>query len=180
MSYKPWRAAGALLLLLLMLSLTSCGIAAFSFTQESDVIEIEGQGSSLLGLGSLFPTTIPLTVNLAQELEAQDATGASAVYLTGVRFELEDDSQAPDFDFIDAVTINIASAQSGSELPEVDLAWRDPAPEGAGSFELEVAEGIDLKPYIEEGMRLNSAASGSAPDDDARFRVFAEFRVEVF
>ncbi|TXD38525.1 hypothetical protein FRC98_06485 [Lujinxingia vulgaris] len=179
----PSMSSRALLLLsavvLLMLSFSACGIAAFTINEESEVIEIQGQSGNLLGLGDLFPTRIPLTVNLEQELQAQDADGAQAVYLTDLTFALEDDSEEPNFDFIDEVTITIESTQSGSDLPSVELAWRNPAPEGATDFSLEIEEGVNLKPYIEEGMRLSSDASGSAPTETARFRVFAEFRVEV-
>ncbi|RDV38861.1 hypothetical protein DV096_08685 [Bradymonadaceae bacterium TMQ3] len=166
-------------LALLLLGLTACGIVAFTFTEESDVIEIQGRGDSLLGLGNLFPTRIPLSVNLQQELQAQDADGAQAVYLTDLTFALENDSEEPNFDFIDEVTITIESARSGSDLPSVELARRAPAPEDTARFALEIAEGVNLKPYIEEGMRLSSDASGSAPSATARFRVIAEFRVEV-
>src|SRR5690606_23267417 len=116
-------------LLLMVLTLGACGIAAFTINEESEVIEIQGQGTSLLGLGELFPSRIPLTVNLQQELQAQDADGAKAVYLSDLTFALEDDSQESDFDFIDEVTITIESTRSGSNLPRVELAWRAPAPE---------------------------------------------------
>ena len=176
MSSRPLLVAA---LTLLVLGLSACGIAAFTITEESGVIEIEGRSGSLLGLGDVFPTRIPLSINLEQELQAQDADGAKAVYLTNLSFVLESDSEEPNFDFIDEVTITIESTRDGSDLPAVELAWRDPAPEGATDFALEIEDGVNLKPYIEEGMRLSSDAAGSAPDQTARFRVIADFRVEV-
>lgn len=155
----------------------ACGdFASFTFTEESDVITIEGSSGLL---ADLMPTRIPLEVDLEQELEEQDASGAESVHLIDMQFEMTDDTDEPDFDFIDEITITVASRDDDSDLPERELAWSDPVPEGEDQFHLEVDDDLDLKPYAEEGLRLRTQANGTSPDEDAKFQVSAEFRVNV-
>lgn len=156
---------------------TACsGIGAFSFTEESEPIVIE---ASPLPFSDLFPAQIPMEMNLEQELEEQDASGARSVTLTELYFETTDDTEQDNFDFVDEVTIEISSQQSDSDLPDETLAWLDDVPEGESTIFLEVDDEIDLKPYAEEGLRMNTDASGSAPSQDVEFKVFAKFRVDV-
>ena len=155
----------------------ACGeFGAFTFSEESDVITVDGNNTPL---ADLLPTRIPLEVDLEQELEEQDASGARSVHLNDLYFEMTGDTDEPNFDFMDDITITVASRDSDSDLPERELAWSDPVPEGEDRFHLDIDEGLDLKPYAEEGLRLRTNASGSAPDDDAKFTVTAEFRVDV-
>ena len=152
----------------------ACGnFGSFTFTEESDVIVVEGQGNLLT---NLFPTRIPMDIDLEQELEKQDASGAESVHLIDLYFEMEDDTDEEDFDFMDDITVDVSSESH----PEKQLAWKDPIPTGTDRFELDVDDDLDLKPYAEEGLRLNTSVSGSSPDDDARFKVYAEFRVHVW
>ena len=120
-----------------------------------------------------------MEVNLEEELAEQDASGARAVYLRELYFELSEESDKRTFDFLDDITIHVASRKDDSELSEAELAWRDPIPEGQVRFDLEVDDELDLKPFAEEGMRLNTRVAGSAPSQDARFKVYATFRVRV-
>ena len=157
---------------------TGCpNFGSFTFTEVSDVIEVEGQNAIGSGtpLDDLIDTRVPMEVNLQQELEEQDASSAESVHLIDLYFELEDDSDEEDFDFMDEITITVSSDNHA----EAELAWKDPIPDGEERFELERDEDLDLKPYAEDGLRLNTDASGSAPEEDARFRVYAEFRVHV-
>lgn len=162
----------------LMIFVMGCeSFGSFHFTEESEPIRIQGRSDVLNNgvLADLFPTTIPMEIDLEQQLEEQNATGARGVYLSEIYFELTDDSDAANFDFIDRITIQ---ANSDSH-PRRDLAWIDPVPEGEGIFYLDVDDGFDLKPYAEEGLRLRTNAAGSAPSQDVEFRVIARFRVEV-
>lgn len=162
--------------------LFACGsIGSFHFTEESEEITIQGQTSitNSLPLGDLFPTTIPITVNLEQELAEQDATGARAVYLTELFFELTPESSAENFNFLNEIILTVGPRESSSDLPTRRLASSSPVPEGQSQFFLDIEDDLDLKPYIESGMRLRTNASGSAPSSDAVFKVFATFRVQV-
>lgn len=169
----------ALSLFALILSgfvLTACGgFGSFSFTEESQVIEVEGKNMFDAALGELFPATIPLTVDLEQRLEEQDASGARAVYLTELEFRMTDDSDEEDFGFLDAIEhIRVDADDQEEQL----LAWKDDIPE-EDSFFLDVDDDLDLKPYVESGMDLRTRVSGDQPNNDARFRVYATFRVQV-
>jgi hypothetical protein len=166
------------LLLPLIFSL-ACGggVGSFTFTEESGVIVIEGSPALLGPLTDLFPSTLPMEIDLEQELEEQDASGARSVHLTQIYFELTDDSDEPSFDFIDRISLEVSA--SDADLPRREIAWSDPVPAGVHRFFLGVDESVDLKPYAEAGLRLRTVASGSAPSQDARFRVYATFRVRV-
>ena len=166
--------------LLLMTLVAACaGLGAFSFSEESDEIIIEPSPLSSVGLDSLFPTHIPLHVDLEQELAKQDASGARSVYLRELYFEMTDESEAESFDFIDEITIRISSRDQNSDLPDRDLAWRDPVPGGQTRFHLDIDEDLDLKPYAEEGLRMRTNASGTSPNREVRFKVYTSFRVNV-
>ncbi len=153
--------------------ITACGnFGSFTFTEESQEIEVEGQSSPL---SNLLPTEIPMQVNLQQELERQDASGAQSVHLIDLYFEMTDNTDEEHFDFMNEITITVdADGQS-----EEELAWNLDIPEGQNRFHLDTDSDLDLKPYVEEGMSLETDVSGSAPDNDARFKVYAEFRVHV-
>ncbi|MFU8806259.1 MAG: hypothetical protein ACNA8W_20780 [Bradymonadaceae bacterium] len=167
---------------LIGLTFTACGnLGSFSMTEESDEIVVPGQAMGLLGgLADLFPTTIPMEIDLDQQLQARDAGPAKSVFLTEIEFvitESKDPNGTNNFDFIDRVNIEIESRGSGSDLPRKRLAWNDSVQEGQRSFFLDIDGDVDLKPYIEEGLRLRSSANGSAPRNDVSFKVIAHFRV---
>ena len=155
------------------LTLVACsGFGSFSFTEQSNVIIVKGNS---LPLADLLPTTIPMEVDLEQELERQDASGARAVYLTELYLEMVDESEEPDFDFLDSLTLRVSSDSHGPDT----IAWKDPVGTGQRRVELDVDDSIDIKPHAEEGLRFRTQASGSSPSKDAQFRVFATFRVDV-
>lgn len=167
---------------LLLVFLSACaGLGSFSFTEESETITVRGQPSltSNLPLADLFPTSIPLEVNLEQELAEQDASGARSVHLTELYFELTDESSQPDFDFLDRITLTVEPRDADSDLPARQLAIRNPIPDGQQQFYLDVNDELNLKSYVEAGLRLRTNVSGSPPSSDATFKVFATFRVRV-
>ena len=169
-------------LFLLFALLVGCAtLGSFTFTEESEVITIRGERTlpTPMPLADLFPTTIPLEVDLEQELAAQDASGARSIHLTELYFELTDDSRQETFDFLNRITLTVGPQDSSSELPSQELAIRNPIPEGESRFYLDVDDQLNLKPYVEEGLRLQTNVTGSAPSSEARFKVFATFRVRV-
>ncbi len=174
------RTPVALLLVSFAAAAVACaGVGSFSFSEESEPITIEASPLSGTGLDKLDGLRIPLEVDLEQELEEQDASGARAVYLRELYFETTEDTEQDNFDFIDEITITISSRDSDSELPTQALAWQDDIPAGESRLHLEVDDDLDLKPYAEEGLRLRTEASGSSPKEDVVFKVFTEFRVNV-
>lgn len=178
MSYQFSTRLLPVVVLALAFLLTGCpNLGSFTFTEESP--EQTVSGSPLGGLANLFPASIPLEIDLEQELQEQDASGARSVHLIELYFELTDDTEEENFDFLDNIELEVSSADSNSDLPRRDLAWRNPVPTGENRFEFDIDEEVDLKPYAEEGLRLRTTASGSAPNNDAKFRVVATFRVHV-
>lgn len=152
---------------------------AFTFSEESDEITVESPALASTPLTDVFPARIPMEVELEEELAKQDASGASSVTLRELYFEITENSDKQNFDFLDDIVMRVSSRESDSDLPEEDLAWRDPIPRGENQFHLDIDEDLDLKPYAEQGLRLRTNVSGSAPSSDAKFKVFAEFRVDT-
>ena len=171
----------AVVLFVLPFGLLGCGdgLGSFSFTEESGETVVEGEGA----LGSVLPNgaldVFRLDINLEQELEKRDAKGAKAVYLTDLELQITDTEQpsgdSDNFDFLDSITIDVAA--DGQETRQ--LAVLDPVPEGQTTVALDVDDTIDLKPYIESGMRLETNASGNRPEDDTSLKVVATIRVQV-
>jgi hypothetical protein len=166
-------------LLVASLASTGCGdIGSFTFTEDSQEIVVEGSS-----LGGVLPesalSVFQLNINLEQELEERDADGAKAVYLTDLELQITDteepEGDTDNFDFLNSITIDVAA----DGLDTRQLAVRDPVPEGQRSVALDVDDDIDLKPYIEEGMSLQTDASGSQPPDDTSLKVVATLRVKV-
>lgn len=162
--------------LTLMLALTpvlaSCaGIGSFSFTEESEETTIQGDQTGL-GLGDAFGS-LDLNIDLEEELEARDASGADEVNLTAMTLHVTEDSDGQTFDFLSSLDV-VADADG---LSERQIATIDDVPEGRSSIDLDVDETVDLKPYIEEGMTLRTEAEGNIPDEDTT--VFAEVTIRV-
>ena len=155
-------------------ALAACaGFGTFVFTEESDEIEVEGDPITG-GLQELFPVEIPMTVQLEERLEEQNASGARSVHLTEIEFRMEEDSDQEHFGFLSSIDIDVDADGQSREI----LAWQDDIP-AESSFTLEVNDELDLKPYVEAGMDLFTEVEGSAPARDARFRVYATFEVDV-
>lgn len=158
-------------LTLALITVACAGIGSFSFTEESDVIVVE---STLVN--GLLPTRVPMQIDLEQELQEQDASGAKSVYLTELYFEMTDDTDEDDFSaFLDDIVIEVSSDSHDTK----EIAWSDPVPTSEGRLELNVDDDLDIKPHAEEGLRFRTNANGSAPPEDAKFRVYATFRVRV-
>jgi hypothetical protein len=175
----------AVVLLALLVSTfaaTGCGdngLGSFTFTEDSQEVTVQGAGT----LGGVLPdealSVFKLNINLEQELEERDAKGAKAVYLTDLKMQITDTEQpegdSDNFDFLDAITINVTA--DGQQARQ--LATLDPVPDGQSTISLNVDDDIDLKPYIEAGMNLQTDASGSRPADDTSLKVIATIRVRV-
>ncbi|MEM1347491.1 MAG: hypothetical protein AAGI01_02975, partial [Myxococcota bacterium] len=69
--------------------------------------------------------------------------------------------------------------QSGSTLPRVLLAEIDPVPDGRTTLSFDVDDTLDLKPYVEEGMRLSTQGEASVPEDDVTLKAVLTLRVRV-
>ena len=58
------------------------------------------------------------------------------------------------------------------------IAWKDPVPE-KDEFSFQTDPNVNLKPYIEKGMKLETEASGNRPDDDTSMKAEITLRVKT-
>ena len=173
------RITGWLLIVTIGL-LVGCGenAGSFTFEEESQEVTVEG-GGPLVDLPGNALSVLKLNVDLEQQLEAHDADAAKAVYLEALVLEITDtevgENDTDNFDFLDDVTIYV----SAEGLERKQLAIVDPVPEGKQSVSFDVDSSIDLKPYIEEGMNLETEATGNRPEDNVSFKAVSTIRVDV-
>lgn len=171
----------------LALPAASCGDdgGSFTVTRESGESVVEGQSSPL---DDVLPTrVIPsmrLEFDLQSELEERDAGAAKAVFVESIELVVTDSrKEGPEdvdnFDFLDNIEVYIASRKDDTSLEERRIAVRDPVPEGRTSFQLDVESDIDIKPYVEEGVRLTTRGSGELPEDDVSIKAVVTLRIRV-
>ena len=176
------------LAILIILPLGGCvdgELGSFTFTEESDEVVIQGRGGGLvqmLPLNNLFPP-MALPINLEAQLEAQDAGPAKAVYLRELTLQITDTAQpegdTDDFAFVREVRVFVESTRSGTSLTRRQIAEVvDPASD-LTRLDFVVDQNVDLKPYIEEGVRLTTEGRGDAPPDDVSLIAVTTFRVNL-
>lgn len=169
-----------------ILTLTSCdALTSFEITEESAEATVEGSNLGVvdaLPVDALLPP-LTLDVDLEEELDAQDAGPASAVRLTALSMTVTDtarpDGDEDSLDFIDTVTVYVESADADSALEPRQIATLDMIPEGATEVDFAVDDAVDLKPYIEEGIRLTTQGSGEVPEDDTSLKAIVTLTVEL-
>ena len=159
------------------------GFGSFTFTETSQEATVQGGGlGTLLPVDNLLPP-LRLTIDLEEELESRDASGADGVYLTGLAMEITDtamaDGDVDDFDFIDEVNVFVESTSQGSSLDSIQIATLRDVPSDAMRVEFDVDDSIDLKPYIEEGIRLTTKGSAEVPEDDTSLQALVTLTVDV-
>lgn len=185
--HHPLRRALTLIALIAFaLSTAACGdeLGSISFTEESGESVVEGSANPLNMLlpAEVFPP-LRLNINLQQELDAQNATGAKAVNLRALKLKITDTERpsgdTDDFDFLSKATLYVESTKSGTTLERKQIATIDPVPSGQTEVAFDVDDSVDLKPYIEEGMRLTSSGSGSVPPDNVSLKAEITVRVRL-
>ena len=169
-------------------TLTACGsagIGSFDITEESTEATITGGAENpldLLPVDNLFPP-MTLTVNLEEELEEQNAEGAKAIFLQDLEMVITDTEQpegdTDNFDFVDEVNVFVESTKSGTTLEKKQIATLENVPEGQTSVSFTTENDVNLKPYVEEGMKLTTAGSGEVPEDDTSLKAIVTLTVQV-
>ena len=173
------RSTGIMIALSILVGCSDLG----SFAVELDLAEQRVPGSPVGGLlGGLFEVPIPLDVDLEAETAARDTGPVQHVRLSQLTLRItptaEPEGDTDDFGFIDSVEIFVESTSADSELPRVRVA-RLPEEVGGREIAFETDPSVDLLPYIREGARLTSEASGQAPEDDVTFDGRAVLDLEV-
>lgn len=160
-------------------ALTACS----GFDIEEPIPEQRVKGLLLGGLLSeLFVEPIPLDIDIAAETAARDTGPAQSVTLESFTLAVTptavSSGDSDDFDFIDAITVQVESRRAGSALPPGIVATLDPVPRGVQEISLTPTE-LDLLPYVEEGARIRASVRGSTPPDDVTIDGTVVLTVEV-
>jgi|GEM_PF-2261663 hypothetical protein len=186
MKSKHVLLALAIIASLSLLACGSAGIGSFDVTEESSEAVITGGGGSPLGdllpVNNLFPP-MTLMINLEEELEEQNAEGAKAIFLQDLEMVITDTEQpegdTDNFDFVDEVNVFVESTKSGTTLEKKQIATLKDVPEGQTSVSFTTEKDVNLKPYVEEGMKLTTAGSGEVPEDDTSLKAIVTLTIQV-
>ena len=168
--------AGRFARLALVASVAGCGSFDFEVTRPIDEVLIEGVGL-LAGDMQLPADLIP-----AQQWDSELPGIPAGIFLE--RFTLEitgthDDPESPDsFGFLDSIVFYVEPSDPASGLARHFLAWSTGKPRGS-TLELVVNRAVNLLPYIQSGILVQSELDGHLPPDDLSFRGLATLGVDL-
>jgi len=170
---------------LMFLSIIACGddLTSITFTEQSQEAVVMGRAGIMLPLPINIIPAMTLNINLQDELDAQNAGAAKAVYLDAIDLKITDtkiaDGDTDNFDFIKKVDVYVESTKSSTQLQKVKIATISEVPKGQTTISLQTESNIDLKPYIEEGVRLTTSGSGDVPPDDVSLVAIVTLKVQI-
>lgn len=183
---RTWRSRLVSSFVLLALGLAASGcVGVGSFELVVPIAEQRIDGNPLGGLlgGALFELPIPLDVDLAAETAARDTGPAQHVRLASLSLSITASSEpagdSDDFEFVDSAEIFVESRDPATSLPRARIARVDTVEPGTRTLVFLVDDDVDLLPYVQEGARLSSRASGRVPPDDVSFDGRVVLAVEV-
>lgn len=156
--------------------LAGCSLTDFEIEQA--IIEQRVQGSGIPApLAGLFP--IPLDLDLAAEIQQRDSGPIDRIELTSLELSITDTDRptgdTDDWSFVEEIRVFVKSSQAGSSLPRVEIA-SIVNPGAVETLEFEV-EGVDLKPYVDQGSIVESEGRGTVPTDSVSYDGGAVFTV---
>ena len=165
-------------------ALTWSGCGALRFDINQPIPEQKIMGNVLAGvLGAFLPTPFSLPINLEQETKSHGTGPAQSAGLTALSFKLTNIPNPPrssdNFDFVDRIEIYVESVKSGTALTKQKVADLLSVPKGATKLNLQCYPNVDLVPYINEGARISSTASGRVPSNDITFDGLVTIEVRV-
>ncbi len=99
---------------------------------------------------SVPPTTFPINVDLAAAAKQNGVSSISSVTLTSLSFTIQPAGSSECFDFVQSVSVSIASTKAGTTLPSQVVATGS-SPGCVQTFTLSPNSSVNLKPYIDEG-----------------------------
>ncbi len=182
MKYSPPRLALAVLAAVVLTAFVSgCGdgLVSFTFSQDSQEVTVQGSGLGQLPIKNPFGEPLKLNINLQQQLNKHDASGASGVFLQDLKLKITDTKMPPgdtdNFNFLDSLNIYASAKDMDRKL----VATIKDVPRDKQTISLNTKDKVNLKAYVEKGMKLEAEASGSVPDDDTSLKAVATIRVEV-
>ena len=150
---------------------------SFKFTHESETTTVPGTVAAPL-LGPLSSLTFDF--NLEQQLQKRDVKAAKGVYLNGLTLEIspkeESENDKDNFNFIEDIYF-IANAE-GKERKQI-ARFEDIPDNDLRRLELQTNSGVNLKPYIEQGLTLETDGESAAPEDDTAVKGIITLEVEI-
>jgi hypothetical protein len=118
---------------------------------------------------------IPLTINLQSEIERRKTGPARSVVLRSLTLAATpSNNPSGNFDFLDEVHIYVES----DSQPQLEIATLNPVPRGSTSVSFTVVPDVELLPYIKEGTRVTSRATGRFPPQEFTFN--GHLRVTIY
>jgi hypothetical protein len=156
-----------------------CGCSIADFDVDQPVQEQMVQGSGIPApLAALFP--LPLSLDLTAKIKAHDTGPIDSVTLSDLSLTItktdEPSGDSDDWSFVQTVTVTVESTQSGSTLPKVQIASAS-SPGAVKTMTFVVDESVNLKPYIDEGSKVESSGTGTVPPDDVSYDGASTFHV---
>ena len=155
---------------LVLVLLAGCGIADFDIDQPIPSQTIQGSGIPA-PLAALFP--LPLSLDLTAQIKARDTGPIGGVTLSALSLTI---TSAGDWSFVDHVNVFVESTKTGSTLPKVEIA-HVMSPGAVKTMTFTVDGSVNLKPYVDEGGKVDSEGSGTAPSMDVTYDGQATFTV---
>jgi hypothetical protein len=116
-------------------------------------------------LGNAPINPFALDINLSQQEQANNVSGISTVTLTQMSFTITNSSGC--FDFVQDVTISVASTKPGTTLQPAVIATGS-NPGCVQTFVLQPTS-VNLKPYIDEGAQATTAGHAIPPAQTVTF-----------
>ena len=142
-------------LCLFALALTSCEKTKVDISFNMEVADIYFNVDTTSTQGNLTLAATSFNSDLQQKLDENKASidDVESIELTGAEFKMIN-AGSQNFDIVDKAYALISTAND----PEKQIAYKDPVPNGATSFTLDVASG-NLKDYLQESV-INFKATG--------------------
>ncbi len=162
---------------LMILTLSGCGITDFDIDQP--ISEQTIQGSSIPGpLAALFP--IPLSLDLTAKIKERETGPIDKITLSTLSLTITATNKpagdTDDWSFVDEIDIFVESTKSGTTLPKIQIATAS-SPGAVQTIKFTVDEEMNIKPYVDEGSKVESSSSGRLPADDVSFDGDSTFTV---
>lgn len=151
-----------------------CGIADFDVEQPIPAQTIQGSGIPT-PLAALFP--LPLTLDLESQIRAKETGPIDSVTLSSLTLNIT--SSGGDWSFVTRIDVSVESTRSGTTLPKVRIA-SVASPGAVRTLTFDVEGGVNLKPYVDEGSKVESSGTGTQPTQDVSFDGKGVFTVHPF
>lgn len=158
------------------------GLVGFNFTQAIDEQRVPGNPQAhaaatlLMGQNPLGP--VSLSVDLAAQNRPYNIV-IQRVKLLSLSFTTTATAQPQGcFDFVTSATISVESTRAGTTLPAVNIATAS-NPGCVNTLTFTPDSSVNLKGYIEEGMRMRVTIDGIPPASDVTFNGSIQLRAEA-